>query len=318
MKAVVIEEYGAPETLKLTDVPIPEVEKNEVLVKIFATTVVGSDIKVRKGLMKSFSGRKHPEHRILMGLEFSGEIVLCGSEVRRYKNGEKVFGMMNIWKGARTYVEYVAVPDKYLWLKPENISHEEAASLTIGLLTSIRALSDMCKIERGQQILINGASGGVGVYALQLAKNSGAVVTAVCSSQSAAFVQELGADFLINYDNEDFTDEEIEKYDVVFDINNNKSFSKCRKVIKPKGIYITTNPFKDLSGYIKSVFSSKKSAFLMVPHGSVEGLQQVKEIVERGCIKPVIDEVFDIEDVENAHRYYESNRKGRVVLRVVK
>lgn len=319
MKAVIIEEYGAPDAFKLTDVPMPKIKKNEVLVKVFVTTVVGSDIKVRKGLMRSFSGHKRPDPRVLMGLEFSGEIVSCGSEVSRHKKGNKVFGMMNIWKGARTYAEYVAVPEKYLWLKPENVSHEEASALPVGLLTTIKTLNEICKIERGQHVLVNGASGGVGVYAIQVAKNSGAVVTAVCGGASAEFIKGLGADFLINYSDKDFTREKREKYDVVFDVNNNKSFSECRKVIKSKGIYVTTNPYKDLSGYIKSVFSSKRSAYLMVPHGSIKGLQQAKEMVERGIIKPVIDKVFEMEQVEDAHRYYEGgSRKGRIVLRIVK
>ena len=314
MKAIMMKAYGGPEVLCIKEVKKPTIKDKEVLVAVCALTVSISDLQKRRGEWRKFTGKKEPKSVVLMGLEFSGVIAEKGRQVKNYHVGDEVVGMMSVWGGARTHAEFVAVPEAYIGLKPTNISHAEAATLPIGMMTSISALKELGRLTAGQEVLINGASGGVGVYAVQIAKHFNANVTAVCGGHNIPFVESLKADRCIDYATVDFSQED-RKYDIVFDVASTKKFTACKNILKRKGAYITTNPFQDIQGLIAAKFSNKKCPYLFVSHGNKARLDEVKKLVEKKKILPVMDRAFPMDQVVEAHRYSESKeKKGKAVL----
>ncbi|RKL65246.1 NAD(P)-dependent alcohol dehydrogenase [Salipaludibacillus neizhouensis] len=317
MKAIVCTKYGPPDVLELQEIENPVPKKNEVMVKVNATAVNSADWRLRKAepfAVRLFFGFTKPRRGILGGV-FAGEIEAVGSDVIRFKVGDQLFGSTGMSLGA--YAEYKCLPeDGVIALKPENMSYEEAASVPFGGLTALHFLRK-ANIQRAQKILVYGASGAVGTAAVQLAKYFGAEVTAVCSTTNVEMLKSLGADRVIDYKMEDFT-KSSEKYDVIFDTVGRMSFLPCKKLLKKKGIIIlgSSNVSKEVQGLWTSITSSKKVISGMAGE-KVDNLLLLKELIELGEIKSVIDRCYGLEQIPDAHSYVEKgHKKGNVVITV--
>jgi len=310
MKAAVYSTFGAPEVLNITDIEKPSPKNNEVLVKVCATTVEKDDPLMRK--MPGLNGIFKPKQPVL-GLEFSGIVEAVGSDVSGLKIADEVFGNMGMNMGA--YAEYLCVPaDGAVVLKPSNMTFEQAASVTDGAITAIPFLRDAGKIQAGMNILINGASGGVGSAAVQISKYYGATVTGVCSTGNLETVKNLGADKVVDYTVSDFTKTD-EKYDIVFDVAGKSSFSRCKNILTSKGLFLTTIPSFDMLFNKRVKFIA---AGLRKQSDKRKDLNLVKDIIETGRYKAVIDRSYTLQQIREAHRYVEAGRKkGSVVIKVV-
>jgi len=323
MKAIVQTKYGSPDVLQLQEVAKPTPKDNEVLIRIHATTVTAAHTMMRKGVPyigRLFIGLTRPKHAI-PGTELAGEVEAVGKDVTRFNAGDQVFGATDIEGGCNA--EYVCLPkDGVLALKPANLSHEEAATLLDGALTAMHFLQDKGHIQPGQRVLINGASGSVGTAAVQLAKHLGADVTGVCSTQNVELVKALGADRVIDYTQEDFT-QNGQTYDIIFDAVGKRSFAQCKRALTPHGIYLTT--VAGLPAMAQTVWTSlaggKKARFaaagLRATEEKIEDLAFLKELVEAGAMKPVIDRCYPLAQVAEAHRYVDTGRKrGNIAITV--
>jgi NADPH:quinone reductase-like Zn-dependent oxidoreductase len=316
MKAIVYTKFGPPEVLRLQEVEKPTPKANEVLIKIVATTVVKEDPDMRTS--PGFNGFLKPRNPIL-GQELAGEIEAVGREVTRFKPGDQVFGFDMF--GA--YAEYKCMPEsRALAIKPANISYEEAASVPNGALTALPFLRDKGKIQSGQTVLIYGASGSVGAAAVQLARYYGAEVTGVCSTANLEWVKSLGADQVIDYTQEDFT-ENGKTYDIIFDTVGKRSFSQCKGSLTDEGIYLATVPTPVIMLQVlwSAKSGGKKVKFaatgLRPSSEKVNDLAFLTELIEAGKIKPVIDRCYPLEQMVEVHRYVDKgHKKGSVVITV--
>ena len=314
MKAIVYTKFGSPEVLQLQEVEKPTPKANEVLIKIAATTVVKEEPDMRAS--PGFNGLLKPRNPIL-GQELAGEIESIGKDVTRFKPGDQVFGFDMF--GA--YAEYKCMPENgALTIKPANMSYEEAASVPNGALTALPFLRDKGKIQSGQTVLIYGASGSVGAAAVQLAKYYGAKVTGVCSTANLEWVKSLGTDQVIDYTQEDFT-ENGKTYDIIFDTVGRCSFSECKGSLSDEGSYLTTvpTPVIMLQALWPAKSGSKKVKFaaagLRSASKKVKDLVFLTELIEAGKIKAVIDRRYPLEQMAEAHRYVEKgHKKGNVVI----
>lgn len=320
MKAIVCTAYGSPDVLQLQDIAKPTPKDNEVLIKVHAGVVTPSDCAFRKGdpfIIKLIYGIKKPKIAT-QGVEFAGVIEAVGKDVTTFKRGDAVYGMSPDTFGA--HAEYLCQPaDKVITHKAPSVSYEEAAGICDGATTALSFLRDVAKLKRGQKILINGASGAVGAYGVQLAKHYGAIVTGVCSTTNVELVKSLGADRVIDYTQEDFT-KGSETYDVVFDAVGKRSFSACERVLTPSGIYMTTVPTLAIVGDIlrTMLFGRKKAKF------TTAGLKQnkanldfINQLIEAGSLKAVIDRCYPLAQVPEAHHYVDTGRKkGNVVITI--
>jgi NADPH:quinone reductase-like Zn-dependent oxidoreductase len=297
MKAAVVEKYGKPEGLKIVDVEKPVPKANEILVKVQATTVTFGDAWLRRmklpsrlvfGLFMGGLGKGK-----ILGHEFAGEVEAVGDEATRFKIGDDVFGSAGMKGG--TYSEYISVAEERMVVsKPNNISFEESAAVPIGGNTALHILNTI-QIESGQKVLVNGASGSVGTYAVQLAKHYGATVIGVCSTVNLEWVRDLGCEDVIDYTQSDFTTSD-EKYDVIFDTVRKLSHSKVKESLTQNGTFLSTS-------------SSTEE--------TVENLQFLKELIEAEKVKPVIDRTYSLDDIAKAHSYVDSgHKKGNVVITV--
>lgn len=322
MKAIVYTKYGSPEVLQLKDVEKPSPKSNEVLIRVYATTVTAADIMMRKGkpfIGRLYTGLKGPK-RTIPGYEFAGEVIEVGSTVTLFKVRDKVFG------GTTTlgcYAEYVCVSEKdVLTTMPENISYEEAAPVNGSAITVMNFLKRLGNIHKDQQVLINGASGALGTYAVQIAKHFGADVTGVCSTNNLALITSLGADSVIDYTKDDFT-KNGKKYDIIFDTVGKRSFSQCKNSLTKNGVYLSAViDFRLFMQMIwTSLFGSKKaksSATGMLPvQKRLEYFIELKELLRIAKIKTVIDDCYPLLQVAEAHRYVEKgHKKGNVVVTI--
>jgi 2-desacetyl-2-hydroxyethyl bacteriochlorophyllide A dehydrogenase len=311
MKAVIIDRYGSPDVLKYVDIEPPSLKSDRVLVKVRASSVNPLDWKLRQGMLKVLSGNNFP---LILGFDVAGDVVKVGANVK-LQPGDAVYACLNSLPGG-AYAEYVSVAESLLCPKPNNITYEEAAAVPLAAMTALQALRDLGKLKAGQAILINGASGGVGTFAVQIAKNEGASVTAVCSTSNLELVRGLGADRVIDYTQEDFT-QKAEKYDIIFDAVSKRSFSECQKSLKPQGVYITLLPSLDIffNGFLTFFSPGKKAKFLPFMRANQDDLTILKGLIEAGKLRVVIDRTYPLSEVAAAHRYSETGRaKGKVVI----
>ncbi|MFE4429322.1 NAD(P)-dependent alcohol dehydrogenase [Peribacillus butanolivorans] len=322
MKAIVYTKYGPPEVLQLKEVKKPTPKENEILVKVKATTVTVADIRSRSFTVplsvwlpaRITLGFRRPKKSIL-GLELSGEVESVGKDVKQFKEGDQVFAASQIGYGA--YAEYKCLPENGpVSIKPNNLSFAEAAAIPIGARTALFYLRK-ANIKCGQKVLVYGASGSVGSYAVQIAKYFGADVTGVCSTTNLELVKSLGADQVIDYAREDFSSKG-ETYDVIFEAVNKSSFSACMKSLKKDGTYINvTVPLPGVRMLWTKLTSNRKLILGQNSPENSEALNFLKELVETGKLKVVIDRYYAFEEIVEAHRYVEKGHKrGNVVITV--
>lgn len=316
MKAVGYTEYGSPDVLHLKEIEKPVPKDNELLIKNYATPVTSGDCRLRKAdpfIARFFTGLIRPKKTIL-GVDLAGEVESVGKDVVQFKKGDQVFGTTGFGMGC--YAEFVCLPeDGVLTLKPNNASYEESAAICFGGNTALHFLRKG-NIQKGQKVLIYGASGAVGTYAVQLARSFGAEVTGVCSTANLDLVKSLGADHVVDYTKEDFT-QNSEHYDIIFDTVGKSPFSGCVNSLKEKGVYLRAvhmSPASIFKGLWTSLTSSKK-VIGGVAADHIESIIFLKDLVETGKIKPVIDKCFSLEQASEAHRYVDKgHKKGNVIL----
>lgn len=318
MKAAVHTRYGPPEVVRITGVDQPTASANELLVRVHATTVNRTDCGYRGAkpfILRFVTGLFRPKVTVL-GTEFAGEVEAVGSGVTSFQVGDRVFGYNEGPFGA--HAEYLSIPeDGSVATMPANVSYEEAAPSTEGshyALTFIRK----AKIGTGQAVLINGATGAIGSAAVQLVKSLDAEVTAVCDTENVELVKGLGADRVIDYTVEDFTQDE-QAYDVVLDAVGKSSFGRCKRLLKPRGIYLSSEPLGSLSqslALLTPLLGGKKSMFPFPRHDQ-EMVTYFKGLIESGEFKPVIDRRYPLDEIVEAYRYVETGQKvGNVVISV--
>ena len=327
MKAIVFTEYGSPDVLQLKEIAKPTPRENEILVRIYATPINYGDLTARDFAHSQFNmpallyiparmafGWNKPKINIL-GSELAGKVEAVGKSVTKFKPGDEIFAYIGMNMGANA--EYICLPENgTLALKPSALSCAEAATLPYGAIMAVSILQK-ANLQPGQKILINGASGGIGALAVQLAKYYGAEVTGVCGAPRLEYVKSLGADKVIDYTKQDFT-QNGERYDVILDILGRGSFSRCKDSLKPNGIYLLAS-FKGraLLDMLWTALFSRKKVICTMAEEKAENLVFIKELVEAGKVKTFIDKRFPLEQTAEAHRYVESGlKKGKVVITV--
>ena len=321
MKAIVYYQYGSPDILKLEEVQKPSPTDNEVLVKVHAVSLNYADWHLLRGepfFLRLEAGLWNPKIKIL-GADIAGQVEAVGKNVTQFRPGDQVFGDISScgWGGL---AEYVSVPENALVLKPVNLSFEEAAAVPMAAVTALQGIRDHGKIKPGQKVLIVGASGGVGTFAVQLAKAFGTEVTAVCSTSKLDMVRSIGADHVINYTKEDFS-QNGKHYDLIIGANGYYSLPDYERALTPTGTYICTGGslaqiFESmLLGPLRSMNGSKKLKNMGVAKPSQKDLVAMKELLEAGKVIPVIDRCYPLSEVPAAFRYLgEGRAKGKVVI----
>lgn len=300
--------------IELQTIPIPTPQKGEVLVKIHAATINPTDVDVLHGKYASMVNRARKKRPVVTGLELSGVVM---SDGLTFKTGDDVFGYVDLLKVGMTHAEYAAVPERILTHKPSTLSHEQAVTLPIGALTAHVALHKHAKIQANHRILINGASGGVGMYTVQLAKAAGAHVTAVCSAKNAEAMYRLGADVVRDYQVKAVL-ADGDRFDLIFDVSNTLTFARCKPYLTTRGTYITTDPFKDIGGLIRALFSRKNSPYLMVLSSATPDFPILSDLAARGKLQPTVGKIIPFQDIAAGFTDVSSgNKTGRVVLQMV-
>ena len=323
MKAIVYTRYGLPDVLQLKEVETPTPRDDEVLIRVHATSVVYSDVAFVRG--KPFlvrlmgSGLLKPRYKIL-GVDVAGRVEAVGRNAEQFHPGDEVFGDLSGY-GRGGYAEYVCAPEKALALKPANCSFEKAAAVPESAVVALQGLRDKGQIQPGQKVMVNGASGGIGTFAVQIAKSFGAEVTGVCSTRNLDMVRSIGADHVIDYTQEDFT-KSGQRYDLILATAGYRSLFDYKRALSPNGIYVVTGGsmaqiFQPmLLGPWISMTGSKKMVNLVVKPNQ-EDLAFMKELIEAGKVEPVIDRCYPLGEIAEALRYYgEGHARGKVVIAV--
>jgi NADPH:quinone reductase-like Zn-dependent oxidoreductase len=322
MKAIVYHDYGSPDVLQLQEIEKPVAADNEVLIKVRAASVNPLDWHFMRGtpyivriVMTGLSKPKNPR----LGVDVAGQVEAVGSTVTHLKPGDEVFGTC---RGA--FAEYVCTSQSNLVIKPNNVTFEQAAAIPIAAFTALQGLRDKGKIQPGHKVLVNGASGGIGTFAVQIAKSFGAEVTGVCSTRNADMVRSIGADRVIDYTQEDFTKSK-QRYDLIFDAVGNHSLSARRRVLSPKGICVMAGGpsgrwqmglANTIKALVWSQFSNRKLTGLLAK-STKEDLTILQNLMETGKVTPVIDRHYSLSEVPEAIRYLEEGHaRGKVVITV--
>jgi NADPH:quinone reductase-like Zn-dependent oxidoreductase len=320
MKAIAYKKYGSPDVLEILELEKPKPEPGEVLIKVFASTVTSADCMMRRGdtiLSRLLLGLIRPSKKYqILGTEFSGKIEAAGSKVKKFKPGDEVYAFRGFGTGC--YAQYKCMNENgSLAIKPSNTSFEEAASVVDGATTALFFLKEKANIQKGQKILINGASGSVGSFAVQLAKYFGAEVTGVCGTKNIELVKSLGADKVIDYTKGDFTGTG-DTYDIIFDTVGKSSFAHCRKDLKSNGKYVVTvKTFKVILQSFLTKFGNKKKVISAMSLNKTEALNFIRTLLEEGKLKTIIYRKYPLEELGEAHAYVEDgHKKGNVVITV--
>jgi NADPH:quinone reductase-like Zn-dependent oxidoreductase len=324
MKAIVYTQYGSPDVLQLKEVEKPTPRDNEVLLKVYATSVNAGDLHILRAdpfLIRLMGyGLLKPKNKIL-GAAIAGRIEAIGGNVKQFQPGDDVFGDLSESGKRGGFAEYVCASADALVLKPSRLSFEEAAAVPVAAVTALQGLRDKGHIQAGQKVLINGASGGVGTFAVQIAKSFGAEVTAVCSTSNVDAARSMGADHVIDYTKEDFT-QNGQHYDLIVAANGNRSISEYKRALRPNGTYVVTGGSKKQTyqamalGPWISMTGTKKMGNLMAKPNTKD-LGFVKELLEEGLVIPVIDRRYPLRETAEALRYLEAGRaRGKVVITV--
>ncbi len=315
MKAIITKAYGSVDVLSVENIEIPTIQEDEILVQVKAASINPLDWRIRTGEMKIMTGKTPPR---ILGSDYAGVVSKVGKNIKKHKIGDEVFGLIDIVKTKEgTYAEYVKVKENDINIKPKNSSFEEAASLPLVSLTSYQAFVNVAEAKKGNKVLINGCSGGVGSAAVQIGKALGYEITGVCSTKNVEFSKALGADNVIDYQKENVLNKN-EKYDIIFDTVGNLKFSLSQKLLKEKGTYVTTAV--TLPGMIFSpitnMFRSKKSKFVIVKPDA-ENLNSIKQMVENEELKGQVSKIFNLENVKEAHQMSQSGGfNGKLVLKM--
>lgn len=313
MKAVVFNKYGDNEVVEIKDMPVPSCGPKDVLVKVHAASVNPVDWKMRSGQLRIVTGGRFPK---ILGRECAGEIISIGSEVTKFKAGDQTVALPAI-RSMGAFAEYACAPEKTTFLKSRTISFEEAACIPIAGLTALQALRDKGRIAPGQKVLINGASGGVGHFAVRIAKIFGANVTGVCSGANREFVKGLGADRVIDHTREDFT-KGRDRYDIIFDAAAKRSFGACKKVLVERGRYVSTLPSPGVlvNRYLTGFLTQKKATDIWVNPNAAD-MEWMQDQIESGRIKIAIDKIYSLDQAKEALAYSESGKaRGKIVLKI--
>jgi NADPH:quinone reductase-like Zn-dependent oxidoreductase len=324
MKAIVYEKYGPADVLELREVRKPEVARDEVLVRVRAASANPYDWHFMRGIpyiaRLTATGLRKPKHSVL-GTDVSGEVEVVGTKVTRFRSGDEVFGLV----GAGSFAEYVAAPERLLGLKPANLDFQQAATVPLAAVTALQGLRDAGEIRSGQKVLIVGASGGVGTFAVQIAKWYGADVTGVCSTKNLEMVRSIGADQVIDYTREDFT-RTGPRYDLIFQLAGIASPSACRRALTSKGRLVLSSgdsPGRIIGPVGRIIKAALLSPFIgqvlrpFLAKPSSDDLQFLRELIEAGSVTPIIDRVYPLSEAADAIRYLETGRaRGKVVISV--
>lgn len=315
MQAVVLPRYGEADNLQFTSIRPPKITADQVLIKVHAASVNPIDWKLRQGMLKWVMPDKLPG---VLGFDAAGEIaeVGYGAQQHGWNVGDAVMAFSGNTIGG-CYAQYVAVDAKFLAHKPDNISYEEAAGIPLAGTTAWKSLVKLGQLHSGDEVLINGASGGVGIFAVQIAKALGATVTAVCSESNHELVRSLGADHVIDYHNVDFTRTD-HSYDIIFDAVSKSSFLECRRVLKPSGHYVATLPSVENVGF--SVFSKlqKQSCHIVLARPDGDILRSLAALARDGKLRTIVDSVYPLSEVADAHRKSEQEHStGKIILQVI-
>ena len=321
MKAVVYKKYGSPMVFESLELEKPAPAPGEVLIKIFASTVTAADCMMRRGdtfLSRILLGLFKPEKKFqILETEFSGTIEATGSKVKKFKPGDEVYGFRGFGTGC--YAQYKCMNENgSLAIKPRNMEFSKAASVVDGATTALFFLKEKANIQKGQKVLINGASGSVGSFAVQLAKYFGAEVTGVCSTKNVEFVKSLGADKVVDYSKEDFT-KTGDSYDIIFDTVGRSSYTHCRKALNTNGKYVATvMSLKIVLQSFLTKFGSDKKVIFAMSLNKTEGLNYIRILIEEGKLKTIIDRQYQLDELGEAHAYVEKgHKKGNVVITVM-
>jgi NADPH:quinone reductase-like Zn-dependent oxidoreductase len=323
MKAIIYTEYGSPDVIQFKEVEIPTPKADEVLIKVHAASVNAADWHYLRGtpwLFRLAAGLTKPKN-IFLGADVAGRVAAVGKNVTQFQPGDAVFGDLSAC-GRGTFAEYVCASESALVLKPANISFAEAAAVPVAAVTALQGLQSKTQIQPGQKVLINGASGGVGSFAVQIARAFGAEVTAVCSTQNLDRMRSIGADHVIDYTREDFT-QNGQQYDFILAANGYRPFSAYKRALNPGGTYVmsggaTAQMFEAmLMGPLVSMMEDKKMGNLLAKPDKAN-LTFVSELLQAGKVKPLIDRCYPLSEVAEAIRYLEAGHaQGKVVITVV-
>lgn len=325
MRAAIIQQFGNPEVLTVvTDYPEPRVQDNQVMIRVHAAGVNPLDWHTRRGELQLIRGKKFP---MILGNDVAGVVVQCGRNVTQFQEGDPVYGMIDpnpslSWTKftqCGAYAELAVTREETLARKPENLSYEEAAAIPLACLTAYQVLLRKARIQPGDAILINGASGGVGLFAVQLAKVLGATVTAVCSERNRELVTRMGADTVINYQQETLTNLQ-RQFTCIYDVAVTTSFSQCRHLLTKRGVFISNlvNPVNLVSSWLFPVlqvagFRKYNTFAFVLPSG--EDLNAISTMIQEQQIRPIIDKIFTLHEIRKAHEYSEDGHvRGKIVV----